>query len=57
MQVPAGLCVLSLNLRGIAMAWHFALGTFIAVALIALTVSIAFRGPPGRENFDNLKMG
>ena len=43
MQVPAGLCVLSLNLRGIAMAWHFALGTFIAVALIALTVSIAFR--------------
>ncbi len=51
--VLAGLCALSLNPRGIATAWHFPLGPFIAVALLALTISIAFRNAPAREVFGN----
>jgi hypothetical protein len=42
--VLAGLYVLSLNPRGIAMASHLPVGPLIAVALAALVATIALRG-------------
>ena len=42
--VLAGLYVLSLNPRGIAMAWRLPIGPLIAVALAALVATIALRG-------------
>ena len=42
--VLAGLYVLSLNPRGIAMAWHLPVGPLIALALVALVATIALRG-------------
>ena len=42
--VLAGLYVLSLNPRGIAMAWHLPVGAFIALALAALVAMIALGG-------------
>jgi alpha-1,2-mannosyltransferase len=53
----AGLCALSLNPRGIATAWHLPVGPFIAVALMALTISIASRDPSGREVYANGPQG
>ncbi len=42
--VLVGLYVLSLNPRGIAMAWRLPIGPLIAVALAALVATIALRG-------------
>lgn len=42
--VLAGLYVFSLNPRGIAIAWHFPLGLFVAFSLVALTAATATRG-------------
>lgn len=40
----AGLYLLSLNPRGIATAWHVPVGSSIALALAALTATVALRG-------------
>ncbi len=47
----AGLFVLCLNPRGIAMGWHVPVGPFIALALAVLTASVALRrqATPPRE--------
>jgi hypothetical protein len=47
----AGLYILCLNPRGLAVAWHLPVGPFVAVALAALVATVAFRGASAKASF------
>lgn len=47
----AGLYILCLNPRGLAVVWHLPVGPFVAVALAALVATVAFRGASAKASF------